>query len=214
MARPEPRDPEASHSEPDGRKKPEPVREILYDRVTGRTQEASIRQPDPGDPASSPRSLAEAFLEDHRHLTQGLSGTLTALEQGELTTAMRMADELDRRAGPHIRFEEAYFYPEVGRSRGPAYVSQLLREHDAGRQAVRALVDRPAGRQLTDDERSRITAGLREALDHAVSCGTLLSHVTTLDAEKQQCLLNTLLRLRDEGGRWTAHVAPEDAQTG
>ena len=196
------------------RPEPKPVREILYDRVTGQAQEVSIRQPDPADRASPPRSLAEAFLEDHQHLTRGLSGTLTALEEGDLATAISTANELDRQAGPHIRFEEEFFYPEVARSRGSGYVSQLFREHDAGRRAVLALVDHSPGRQLTQDEESRIRAGLREALDHAVSCGTLLSHVTTLDGQKQERLLKTLLRLRNEGGRWTARRAPDSTPSG
>lgn len=159
-------------------------------------------------------SLSDAFVEDHRHLTRGLSATLDALEKGELATAVQMANELDQRAGPHIRFEEEFFYPDVARSRGAGYVSQLHREHAAGRNALRALLKHGAAGHLTPDEKARIVAGLREALDHAVSCGTLLSHVTTLAGAKQQEYLDHLLQLRDMGGRWTERRADEDDRSG
>lgn len=191
----------------------EPVREILYDRMTEKPQEVAISAAQ-ATGETDPASLSAAFLEDHRHLTQGLSGTLSALDSGDVATAIRTADELDQHAGPHIKFEEEYFYPEVAKSRGDAYVTQLFREHDVGRQAIQALLHVDASRRLTPDERSRIQAGLREALDHAVSCGTLLSHVTTLDAGAQQRLLKILLQLRNEGGRWSERVSSEGSLSG
>lgn len=149
------------------------------------------------------RSLSDAFLEDHQHLTRGLSAALEALESDDLQAAVEIAEELDQRAGPHIRFEEEHFYPKVAERRGQAYVAQLFREHEAGRVALRALLAGGHARELSSDEKRRIQKGLREALDHAVSCGTLLSHVTTLEQGEQQRLLKTLLQLRETGGRWT-----------
>ena len=149
------------------------------------------------------QSLSDVFLEDHRHLTRGLSATLQALENDDVQAAVKIAEELDQRAGPHIRFEEEHFYPKVAERRGQAYVDQLFREHEAGRVALRGLLaERKAG-ELTSDEKRGIQAGLRQALDHAVSCGTLLSHVTTLEHGEQQRLVKTLLKLREAGGRWT-----------
>ncbi len=149
------------------------------------------------------RSLSDAFLEDHQHLTRGLSATLDALEKDDLPGAVRLADELDRRAGPHIEFEEEVFYPEVAKSRGPDYVAQLHREHDSGRVAINRLLGNRTRERLEPEERTRIVAGLHEALDHAVSCGTLLSHVTTLDPARQQEVLEQLLSYRRKGHRWT-----------
>ena len=40
-------------------------------------------------------------------------------------------------------------------------------------------------------------------LDHAVSCGTLLSYLTTLDQTTQQEYFAALLALRQQAKRWT-----------
>lgn len=154
------------------------------------------------EPAARESRLAAAFLEDHKVLTRGLATTLSAVRQGDLATAARAAEALDQQAGPHIEFEERYFYPEVEKSRGAEYVSGLHREHDAGRNALRTLIAIRGGR-LDPDDRALVISQLHEALDHAVSCGTLLSHLTTLDADQQDVLLGHLLRLRQEGPRWT-----------
>ena len=86
-------------------------------------------------------SLSEAFVEDHRHLTQGLSDILQALRDDNLEEAVRMAEDLDQVAGPHMEFEEEILYPEVRKSRGSDYVSRLYREHQVALEAVKALIN-------------------------------------------------------------------------
>ena len=44
---------------------------------------------------------------------------------------------------------------------------------------------------------------LETAMDHALSCGTLLSHVTSKDAAEQQRLLDRLEDISRRGHRWT-----------
>ena len=68
-------------------------------------------------------SLRDAFVEDHRTLTRGLSRMLKLVEDGDYDEAARVAKELDRDAGPHIEFEEKSFYPEVRKTRGRDYVA-------------------------------------------------------------------------------------------
>ena len=77
-------------------------------------------------------TLRDAFLEDHRSLTTGLSNLLQALEDGDLREATRMADDLDQVAGPHMTFEEEVFYPELARILGPEFIERLYGEHEAG----------------------------------------------------------------------------------
>ena len=48
-------------------------------------------------------------------------------------------------------------------------------------------------------------------LDHAVSCGTLLSYLTTLDQTTQQEYFAALLALRKQPKRWTE--IPEPARS-
>jgi hypothetical protein len=148
-------------------------------------------------------SLSEAFLEDHRHLTQGLSGILQALQADNLEEAIRMAEELDRVAGPHMEFEEEVLYPEVGKSRGPDYVSRLYREHQVALTAVKALINQQYQERLEPQLKEEILQSLQTGLDHAISCGTLLSHVTSLDQNRQNEMLTRLLDLRRIGHRWS-----------
>jgi Hemerythrin HHE cation binding domain len=145
--------------------------------------------------------LAKAFLEDHKHLIQGFSRLLGALEEGDVTEASQIADDIDRLAGPHIEFEEEFFYPILEQVRGREYVSQLYKEHGAGLHAVKSLLG--AKSDLGSDETEALVSEAQTALDHAVSCGGLLGHVTALDEEQQVELLQKLLGLREQGRRWT-----------
>jgi hemerythrin superfamily protein len=148
-------------------------------------------------------SLSEAFVEDHRHLTQGLSDILQALRDDNLEEAIRMAEDLDRMAGPHMEFEEELLYPEVRKSRGSDYVSRLYREHQVALAAVKALISSKTQERLEPQLKEQILQNLKTGLDHAISCGTLLSHVTSLDHKRQDEMLTRLLDLRRIGHRWS-----------
>lgn len=148
-------------------------------------------------------SLKDAFIEDHQTLTRGLSRLVKLVEEESYEEASRVARELDEAAGPHIEFEEKSFYPEVRKTRGQAYVDNLYDEHRSGLEAVRTLSKLAAGKVPDASEREQLLVDLRRALDHAVSCGTLLSHVTALPDEEQEAFLAELERYRDLGHRWT-----------
>ena len=148
-------------------------------------------------------SLAAAFTEDHRHFTRGLSRLLKALEDDDLAAAVELADDLDRVVGPHIEFEEEVFYPEVARARGGDYVRQLYLEHRIGQNALRALLAHRTDAALAPRERDDLIAQLRTAQDHALSCGTLLSHITCQGPEAQQRMLEQRNEMLERGHRWT-----------
>jgi len=149
------------------------------------------------------KDLKDAFVEDHRTLISGLKGLLELVDEGDYGDASKLAKELDAAAGPHIEFEEKCFYPEVGKSRSRDYVSNLYDEHRSGMEAVRTLSSLEAGSVLSSDERERVLFHLQRALDHAVSCGTLLSHVTSLAEPEQKQLLDELERYRSLAHKWT-----------
>ena len=167
-----------------------------------------------GDDTKREQSLDDAFHEDHRHLTQGLSAILEAVKKDDLPSAVRAADDVDQQAGPHIEFEEEVFYPEVAKSRGHAFVARLHREHDSGRDALERLRRLQGRERLEPEEKALIVADLHQALEHALSCGTLLSHVTTLDSDRQHEILQRLLQYRREGRRWTERPPYEDSRGG
>ena len=147
--------------------------------------------------------LATAFTDDHRVFTRGLSRILRALRRDDHATAVALAEELDRAVGPHIEFEEQVFYPILVESLGRDFVRQLYREHRIGQDAVGALIAHPREKPLPASDRDRLIEQLETAMEHALSCGTLLSHVTSKDAAEQQRLLDRLEDIGRRGNRWT-----------
>ena len=105
-----------------------------------------------------------------------------------------------------------FLYPEVARARGRDYIDRLYEEHRAGRDLLtRVLVLKSdSWRRLGDEEQARLLQQAEMMLDHAVSCGTLLSYLTTLDQTTQQEYFAALLALRQQPKRWTE--IPEPAQ--
>jgi hypothetical protein len=147
--------------------------------------------------------LGKAFVEDHRHLIRGFTDLKSALEQGDLDAARRIADQLDRAAGSHIRFEEEVLYPRVAEVRGRAFADRLYAEHAVGRAVIRQILDLPEGSALDPALRDQCVAGTGTALDHVLRCGTLLSHLTAPDASQQAELLDVLEAMRRHPRRWT-----------
>lgn len=147
--------------------------------------------------------LAKAFLEDHRHLTRGFAGLLRAIDDNDLKESRALAEELDRRGGPHIEFEETVFYPELATAFGGDFTRGLYQEHDVAYRAVASLLARNADERLSTAERARLHQQVKTGLDHAITCGTLISHIAGLDPKRQQELLDKLLDLRRKGRRWS-----------
>ena len=158
------------------------------------------------DPRTTP--LGHAFIEDHRHLMRGLLRLKRALQRDDLREARRIGEELDRVAGPHIRFEEEVFYPEVVRSRGGEYTDQLYEEHRIGRRLLERLRDYKDTDRLEPAEQASLVEQSQATLNHTISCGTLLSSITTLDESRQEELLAMLLDLRRRPTRWTELSGP------
>jgi len=154
-------------------------------------------------------ALRQAFSEDHRVLTRGLTGVVDALREADLAQAVRRAEELDRRVGPHMAFEEQVYYPELRLVLGDRFVDRLYHEHALGLDAVRRLIRHDPAQPLP--ERERIVEELTTALEHARSCGTLLSHLTRLDPGTLGAMRQALEELRRRELRWTevgSTVAP------
>jgi hypothetical protein len=102
-----------------------------------------------------------------------------------------------------MEFEEEILYPEVGKSRGSDYVSRLYREHQVALEAVKALMSSKNQERLEPQLKEQLLLSLTTGLDHTISCGTLLSHVTSLDQKRQDEMLTRLLDLRRIGHRWS-----------
>lgn len=148
--------------------------------------------------------LTKAFLEDHQKMTRGIARLRNAIQRNDLATAARLADELDRVAGPHIEFEEKAYYPLLVEALGEDFVERLYQEHEEGLKAVRALLRRKSdGKTLSPDQRNRLLGQIHTALEHAGTCGTLVSHLAVLDEDRQAALLEQIEEARRRQRRWT-----------
>lgn len=149
-----------------------------------------------------PNPLVDAFEEDHRHLTRGLHQLLATVRQGDAARARELAEEVDRVVGAHIDFEERVFYPQLLEHLGRDYVERLYHEHDAGKEALRTLLSAPAG-SLAPVALEKVASDLEIALEHALSCGTLLSHLDGLPQDRLERMAEKLEEARELGRRWT-----------
>lgn len=147
--------------------------------------------------------LGEAFVEDHQHLTRGLNNILQALHRSDLQWAAQMAGELDIVAGPHIQFEEEVLYPVVAKECGKEFVNKLYHEHQLGKDALKILIQYQEGKTHSAQKLTQLIENLEIALDHVLSCGTLLSHMTNLDEQTQAEMLKKLQEYRNQKKRWT-----------
>jgi hypothetical protein len=148
-------------------------------------------------------ALTKAFLEDHRHLTRGFAGLLRAIDDNDVKEARTLANELDRLGGPHIEFEETVFYPELATSFGGEFTRQLYHEHEEAYRAVESLLAHAESDRLNSEEQARLHRQVKTGLDHAITCGTLISHIAGLEPRRQQELLEKLVQCRREAHRWS-----------
>ncbi len=146
--------------------------------------------------------LETAFLADHKKLTRGFRDLIKALEADDRAGVTRLTTELDLAAGPHIEFEEHVLYPTVEEERGGAYGDTLRHEHQVARSALCFLLDH-ADEPLKPEDRARVIQQLRVGFEHAVACGSLLSHITVLDEASQEKMLGKLREYREQKLRWT-----------
>lgn len=147
--------------------------------------------------------LREAFLEDHQRFTRGLARLRDALRGDDLPRAVAAARALDADVGAHIEFEERHYYPALVEALGAAFVARLYAEHRTGREAVRALLGLEGARGLHPVRKDALLAAVEETMGHALSCGSLLSHLERLEDAEQARLLARLLELRGAQHRWT-----------
>jgi hemerythrin-like domain-containing protein len=147
--------------------------------------------------------LKKEFLQDHRLLTQGFANIQKAIRENNWKKAAKIAERIDRLVGSHIEFEEKVLYPIVAKERGKEYASRLYREHSLAREALIKLIRSKELERMEPEEKEEIIQKVETSIDHAVSCGTLLSHLTALDEEKQKEFLERLLAFRQTHRCWS-----------
>jgi len=152
-------------------------------------------------------ALFRDFREDHTVLGRGFYELGTALRGGDLEHAADLARRIDRQAGAHITFEEEEFYPTLRRFLREAEVDVMYREHEAGLDVIRTLVELPPGAPLSDERRRELVAEADEMSKHIVECGELFGALGRIPADERGKLHRRMLELRLQGRRWTVHAA-------
>lgn len=152
--------------------------------------------------------LREAFLRDHRVLTRGLQQIRQALQREDISAAAELAQQLDLQIGPHMEFEETVLYPRLIKPLGRTYVRQLYREHSEGREALGQLVSLAGSSGVKRDlmglsDKEVLISRLDAILEHALGCGSLLSHVDHLPVSEQRYMLEQLECLGRQARKWT-----------
>lgn len=146
--------------------------------------------------------LEREFVVDHRKTSKAIQALMSAVSAGNDQQLQTAAEELDQVAGPHIAFEECWLYPLVGKIRGKDFEEHLKDEHQ---EVVEALtqIRQADSSDISDTQRAEWLRQLQIGLDHVVTCGTLLSHLTVLSDAQRASLLANLQALRKEGTLWT-----------
>ena len=147
--------------------------------------------------------LVNTFVEEHQVLMRGLATVLQKVKAGKMAEARTLADKLDQEVGPHIQFEEEVLYPQVGRVRGEVFEQKLRDEHMIVEQAIKQLIAADRSDQNLSELRAELVEALNVAVEHAESCGTLISHLEALSPAVQQQALKRQRQFRAGGVRWT-----------
>ena len=147
-------------------------------------------------------TLKAAFIRDHRIMTRGFWRLRQALDRGDWQEARTLAEKLDREVGPHIEFEEHVYYPRLKPIIGARTVEQFYREHGTGRHVIEDILA-ATGAPPDEATRAGLAARCGKMLEHAQSCGTLISHLEALPDEEQESLLSRLEEIRERGHSWS-----------
>lgn len=153
------------------------------------------------------KQLEKAFIADHRKTTKALKNLKAALAANDDVGVQEAAEYLDRVAGPHIAFEEQWLYPLVAESRGDEFQHHMVGEHDEVLEALTEIRTCEGLENVSEARKAEWQKNLQTGLDHVVTCGTLLSHLSVLNESDRIEMLQRLKGLRDEGPLWTELVA-------
>jgi Spy/CpxP family protein refolding chaperone len=141
---------------------------------------------------------------DHQQFSRLLYQIRNLLSERKFDDAKERAGEFDKLAGSHIAYEESELYPRL-KMLGNQGVSQslLVGQHQDALEALRELllVESPDEATIC-----KIESGFENALRHAEHCGSLISLMAGLTPSQQNESLQVLIRLREQGLRWTELV--------
>lgn len=148
-------------------------------------------------------SLRTVFCHGHRQLADGLRGMIEAIEDEDCPLASKLAEDLDRRAGPHVEFEERYLYPVVEDEFGEAYATKLYEEHAELIATLIELQQLDLESRPSSESKARWLECLNNGLSHLNVSQTLLNYLRPMSTEQKAQLLQRHQNLLARGHRWS-----------
>lgn len=148
-------------------------------------------------------SLQANLLRGHRQLAEGLSGTIAVLERGDFGTAAKLADELDRDAGPHVEFQERYLFPVVEEQQGEAIAVKLYDELGSVVATLMELQRLSSGLSPSATMKRRWLRSLRRGLRHLRRTRPMFACLAEQPIRRKAELLRRHERLRRRPHRWS-----------
>jgi hypothetical protein len=153
------------------------------------------------------KQLLAAFQRDHATLGRGLHDLAVALRDRDILSAKRLAAELNQNAGPHIAFEEQYFYPKMRELIGDQEVDRLYAEHRVGQAALGRILSMPDAAWPNGNQVVVLLCDVELMERHVAECGEMFGAMGRIPAGEQRALLAQLDELRASGQYWT-ELAP------
>jgi len=152
---------------------------------------------------ASANQLLAAFQRDHAILGRGLHRLGVALRDSDILSAKRVAADVDRDAGPHIAFEEQYFYPRMRALLGDEDLDRLYAEHRIGQAAISRILTLPDAAWPDGKHLAVLLRDVELMERHIAECGELFGAMGRIPAEEQVALLAELEALRESAPCWT-----------
>ncbi|MXP48288.1 hypothetical protein GRI43_12905 [Altererythrobacter luteolus] len=153
------------------------------------------------------KELLAEFHRDHAVLGRGLYRLGTALRDRDILSAKKIADELDREAGPHIAFEEQCFYPALRPLIGDEEVDRFYEEHEAGKDVLTLIRSMPDEAWPDAKRMEQMLSEVENMEHHVTECGEMFGAMGRIPADEQRTMLAKLAELREADIRWS-EVAP------
>ncbi len=135
---------------------------------------------------------------DHRQVI-GLALELKqALEARTLGRAIRIVEELDRKLGPHMRFEEKHLDRALEQFIGDTHIQQLKVEHDDVADLLLGLKRILKCGSVPAEIIPLASNGLRELIVHAAHCYGRILLIERLSQDERSRLVERLVASRRE----------------
>lgn len=147
--------------------------------------------------------LFDAFREDHAQLGGCLHELSERVQVCDEDGARQLASLLDVKAGAHIAFEQADFYPALAAFLPSSDIDQMYAEHADGFALIMQLQSLSNGELSNALRREALLHEIYAMEQHVSECGELFGAMGGLDDVSLRQLLERLEHWRNRAPYWS-----------